>query len=304
MKALVLGGNGFIGSHLVDKLLAHEHDVRVFDRHADPFRHSLSNVEYVFGSFENHKLLSESLDGVDVVYHLICSTNPKTSNDDPAFDVSSNLINSIFLFEQCVAKGVKKVVFLSSGGAIYGNTQTSPIVETAETNPISSYGITKLAIEKYLHLFNHTSGLDYVILRPSNPYGPRQNVLKKQGLISVIIDKALRDEEIVVWGDGSAVRDYIYIDDLVDGIYRASMDSVEKVYNLGSGYGVSVNDLIGIVEHFVPSRLKVKYEEGRPFDVKNVFLDVSKAERDFGWKATTSLETGTYLTLGFIKGRV
>lgn len=240
MKALVLGGNGFIGSHLVDRLLLAGHGVRIFDRNEELYRRPLAGVEYCYADFGNRTLLAEALDGIDIVFHLISTTVPKTSNDDPAFDVMSNVVETIALLEKCVARGIKKVVFLSSGGTVYGAPAALPVSEDSPTNPECSYGITKLTIEKYLALFNHLYGLDYVVVRPSNPYGPRQNLLGIQGAISVFLGRVAARKPIEVWGDGQIVRDYVYVEDLVEGIYRAASRAV--VRRAGGRAGVLPSD--------------------------------------------------------------
>src|SRR5690349_8458886 len=214
MNCLVLGGNGFIGSHLVDKLLADGHSVRVFNRHEEHFRKPIASVEYQYGDFGNRELLMEALKGVDAVFHLISTTLPKTSNDDPAFDVQSNVVETVFLLEQCMARQVKKIIFISSGETAYGKPPTLRIPEKSPTDPECSYGITKLAIEKYLYLFWYLHGLDYTILRLANAYGERQRPTATQGAIPVFLERAMRNDEIVVWGNGSVVRDYIHVKDI------------------------------------------------------------------------------------------
>ena len=150
MNSLLLGGNGFIGSHLVDKLLASGHGVRVFDKYEEHYRKSIAGVEYFFGDFGNRGLVAKALDNVDIVFHLISTTLPQTSNDDPVFDVQSNVVETLLLLEQCVARKIQKLVFFSSGGTVYGRPKILPISEDSPTNPECSYGITKLIIEKYL----------------------------------------------------------------------------------------------------------------------------------------------------------
>ena len=189
MNVLVLGGNGFIGSHLVDRLCVEGHNVRVFDRQGELYRKPISGVEYYYGDFGNRALLDNAVKRVDIVFHGISTTVPSTSNDDPVFDVMSNVVETINLLEQCVKERVKKVVFVSSGGAVYGTPSVVPVSEDSPTNPESSYGITKLTIEKYLALFHRFYGLDYAIVRPSNPYGPRQNHLGNQGVIAVFMGR-------------------------------------------------------------------------------------------------------------------
>ena len=164
MNILVLGGNGFIGSHLVDKLLLEGHSVRVFDKNEEHYRIPVHNVEYCLAEFGNRGLLLEALNDIDIVVHLISTTVPKTSNDDPVFDVQSNIVETLFLLEQCVIKKVKKIIYASSGGAVYGIPDSLPVLEENQTNPICSYGICKLTIEKYLSLFKELYNLDYVII--------------------------------------------------------------------------------------------------------------------------------------------
>jgi UDP-glucose 4-epimerase len=301
MNVLVLGGNGFIGSHLVDKLLAEEHSVRVFDKYEEHYRKPLAGVDYCFGDFGNRGLLADALKDIDIVFHLISTTLPKTSNDDPAFDVQSNVIETIFLLEQCVARKVCKVVYVSSGGTIYGRPERLPIAEDSPTNPECSYGITKLANEKYFALFHHLYGLDYTIVRPSNPYGSRQNPIGIQGAISVFLGGVARGEKIEIWGDGEIVRDYIYIDDLVEGIcLSATVPSESRIFNLGSGTGYSLNEILQVIRRVTAQDIEVVYKEKRLFDVPQIYLDVRKSSEQLGWTPKTPLEAGIRETWKFI----
>lgn len=297
MKVLILGGNGFIGSHLVDKLLFEGHSVSVFDKYEEHYRKPLNGVDYRFGDFGNRGLLAEALMGMDMVFHLISTTLPKTSNDDPAFDVQSNVIESIFLLEKCVENHIKKVIFISSGGTVYGEPHTLPVSENHSTNPICSYGISKLMIEKYLALFKNLYGLEYVIVRPSNPYGKRQNPLGIQGAIPVFLGKVARNEPIEIWGDGQIVRDYIFIDDLIEGIYRAATyNTTSRVFNLGSGKGYSLNSLIEIIRDVVGNNLVVNYLKTRSFDVPEIYLDIKRAQQELSWAPVIPLDEGIRTT--------
>jgi len=301
MKILVLGGNGFIGSHLVDKLLFEGHFVRVFDKNDEHYRMALPDVDYHIGEFGNRGLLSDALEGIDVVVHLISTTLPKTSNDDPVFDIQSNVIESLFLLEQCVAKNIKKIIFTSSGGTIYGIPQTLPVPEENQTNPICSYGIGKLTIEKYLHLFKQLHNLNYVIIRPSNPFGTRQNPFGIQGVIPVFLGKIIRNEPIQIWGNGNIVRDYVYIEDLVDAFYHAIIyNKTSQVYNIGSGVGHSLNDLLSIMKNVTGHDLSVKYNNSRTYDVPEIYLDITRANKELNWEPHTSLEQGIQNTWDFI----
>lgn len=301
MNVLVLGGNGFIGSHIVDKLLQEGHTVRVFDKYEEHYRKPLARVEYCFGEFGNRGMLTESLKEIDVVFHLISTTLPKTSNDDPAFDVKSNVIESIYLLEKCVENKVKKIVYVSSGGTVYGVPKILPVSEDHFTSPLCSYGICKLTIEKYLALFKHLYGLDYVVLRLSNPYGERQNPLGIQGAVSVFLGKVARKETIEIWGDGEIVRDYIYVKDLVAGIYSAAiLNTSSQVFNLGCGTALSLNSLLKIIQDVVGGDLRVRYSQQRSFDVPAIYLDITRAQNELFWRPNTPIAVGIKKTWDFI----
>jgi UDP-glucose 4-epimerase len=301
MKVLILGGNGFIGSHLVDRLLCEGHAVRVFDKYEERYRRPLADVDYRTGDFGNRGLLADALQDIDTVFHLISTTLPKTSNDDPAFDVQSNVIETLFLLEQCAARKNVKVVFVSSGGTVYGKPRQLPIPEASPTEPECSYGITKLTIEKYLALYNHLHGLDYRIVRPSNPFGPRQNPDGIQGAIPVFLGRVARDEPIEIWGDGEVVRDYLYVEDFVDGLYRAACADVpERIFNIGSGRGHSLNEIVASIRTVTGRPVRVVHRQGRSFDVPQIYLDVSRAAEWLGWHPATSLDDGIGKTWEFV----
>jgi len=302
MKILILGGNGFIGSHLVDRLLGEGQTVRVFDKYEERYRKPLPLVDYRFGDFGNRGLLAEALVGIDTVIHLVSTSLPKTSNDDPAYDVQSNVIETLFLLEKCVEMGIKKVVFISSGGTVYGRPVQVPIPEDSPTEPQCSYGITKLTIEKYLALYQQLHGLDYTIVRPSNPFGSRQNPHGIQGAIPVFLGKAVQGEPVEIWGDGSVVRDYLYIDDLVEGIIQVlAYTGAQKVFNLGSGKGHSLNDLVRVIEAVMGSAVQVTYKEARSFDIPEIVLDITKAQRELNWSPRTEIKAGIQATWEFVR---
>lgn len=303
MNCLMLGGNGFIGSHLLDRLLSEGHSVRIFDKYDEHFRAPNPKVDYHYGDFGNRGLLKAALLDIDIVFHLITTTLPKTSNDDPAFDIQSNVVETIFLLEQCVAQKINKIIFISSGGTVYGVPKKLPITEDCPTNPECSYGITKLTIEKYLALFNHLYGLEYAIIRPSNPYGPRQNPAGIQGAISVFLGKVSQNLPIEVWGDGEIVRDYIFIGDLIDGIYKAAtINTSSRIFNLGSGEGKSLNQIIQIISKVTSCNVQTRFKMVRSFDVPKVLLDIGRAKEQLGWTPATTLENGIGETYKFVIG--
>ena len=293
MKALIIGGCGFIGSHLVGRLLEGGHEVRVYDRSPNRFAGLPEGAEFVEGELGNHGLIREATEGMEVVYHLVSTTLPKTSNDDPIYDVRSNLVDTVQLLETCVEAGVRKVVFSSSGGTVYGPPETVPITERHPTDPISSYGIVKLAIEKYLGLFYHLHGLDYAALRISNPYGPRQDPAGQQGAISVFLERIRTGRPITIWGDGGVVRDYLYVSDLTAALELASgTGTANKVFNVGYGSGASLNELIEFMSGVVGARPEVEYLPARSLDVPTSVLDVSRARTGLGWSPKVELEEG------------
>ncbi len=302
MKVLVLGGNGFIGSHVVDLLLAAGQKVRVFDRSPEHYRGPVKQVEYRLGSFDDTFQIAEALQGMDAVCHLISTTVPSTSNLDPVTDVKSNLINTLNLLEQMRKKDLRRILYLSSGGAVYGNPKSSPVSENFPLNPISSYGVVKLAIEKYLKMYQQLYGLQPIILRPSNPYGPRQGHVGVQGLIGTLLARMLAGETLEIWGDGSIVRDYMHVSDLARLCVSALASNTCGVFNAGSGVGYSINEVIKLIGEVADKELQVTYREGRSLDVKEIVLDISMATAQFGWKPTVALPNGIRDQMEWLKG--
>lgn len=292
MRAMVLGGTGFIGSHLVDRLLAEGHQVRVLSRSPERFRPPLAGVDYRLANLADIPALVEALTGIEVVYHLISSTVPSTSNHDPVFDIDSNLVSMVRLLQVIRDSGVRRLVYLSSGGTVYGTPQVLPIPESHPRRPICSYGIVKAAAENYLHMFHELYGLDYLVLRASNPYGERQGHYGVQGIIATFLNQLRRGEGLEVWGDGSLVRDFIHVEDLVRLGVKAGESERVGIYNAGSGRGHSIRELLELIGQAVGGELRVRWREGRRFDVPRVVLDIARAEADFGWRPEIDLADG------------
>ncbi len=301
MRFLLLGGGGFIGSHICDRLLKDGQEVRVFERQGCPRRNLLhldSDIEWIEGDFTDPACLRKAVKGIDVIFHLISTTVPGNSNDNPVSDISSNVIPTLNLLDMAVQAGVRKVIFFSSGGTVYGIPHNVPITEEHPTNPTSSYGIHKLMIEKYLALYFQLYGLDYSILRTSNPYGENQNPKWYQGAIAVFIYKALKGETVEIWGDGSVVRDYIYVGDVVDAAIKASKClHNEKIINIGSGTGLSLNDVLTEIETITGQSIDVRYSESRSFDVPVNILDISRAKRILDWYPRVKFTEGLKKTI-------
>jgi UDP-glucose 4-epimerase len=301
MKVLVIGGSGFIGSHVVDKLLAHQHSVRVFDRRPERFRAPLSGVDYRFGEFADEMTLVEALSGIDVVYHLVSTTVPGTADLDPKTDVRDNLIGTINLLESMQRLGLSRILFLSSGGTVYGVPEIVPIPETHALRPVNSYGIVKAAIEHYLQMYRRTRGFSPVIVRASNPFGPRQAHSGVQGVVSTFLRRILTGEPIEIWGDGTVVRDYLEVSDLAELCVRAGTSDREGAYNAGSGHGLSVNDVVEAVRKVTGADVKVIYKPARPVDVPRSVLDCSRAKNEFGWECVIGFDSGLSNTWNWLK---
>lgn len=296
MKVLIFGGSGFIGSHLADTLLRSGHEVTIFHQ-PGASRKNISQIEkevrIIEGEFYNSGDIAKAVAGTHVVVHLISSTLPGSSLSNPIYDVQTNVLGSIDLFDHCVKAGVQKVIFVSSGGTVYGIPQHIPINESHPLNPISPYGISKMAIEKYLGMYHYHYGLDNTVLRLSNPFGERQDSSRGQGVIAAWMHRISKGEPIEIWGDGSIVRDYIYIQDAVEAIALAMFTSAaEKVFNVGSGRGSSLSDLHLLLERQLEKSIAVKYQGGQHADVPSNILDISLIARTMGWHPRTDIEQG------------
>jgi len=302
---LVLGGAGFIGSHLAEALAQEGRRVRIFDRpHVDrlPLFPRARGFDIFTGDFLNPRALAPALEGAELVFHLVSTTLPKSSNDHPAYDVESNVLGTLRLIELCREQGVKKLLFVSSGGTVYGVPRTTPVAEDHPTEPTSSYGIHKLMVEKYLALAHHLHGLDYRIVRPANLYGPRQRLDIAQGAVAVFLDRALRDQAIQIWGDGSVVRDYVYVADAVDAILKAArFEGAQRIFNIGTGKGTTLNELIAEITKLLGRPVKVERGAARALDVPVNVLDASLAARHLGWRASTSLGDGLRRTCEWLR---
>lgn len=303
-RCIIYGGAGFIGSHIAEDLLSRDFDVTVFDKtNVSPrnILHLINDLNYVEGDFDNEKDIAGSVKGHDYVVHLVSSTLPGVSNLNPYFDIETNLKSSLHLFEECVKNRIKKVIFVSSGGTVYGNPLKLPIDESHPTNPITSYGIVKLTIEKYLGLFKQLKGLNYTVLRFSNPFGERQNPKLGQGLIVTLLHKIKNKRPIVIWGDGKVVRDYFYIRDGVKSIHKAFYDtSKNSVYNISSGKGLSINQILAKFRRILNLEFDVKYSNARNFDIGKNILDNRLASKFLGWRPQTNFDTALRKTWRYI----
>lgn len=305
MKVLLIGGCGFVGSHVADALLARGLRVRILDRRPEQFRPPLPSVEYQFGDFGDTSKLVEALAGVDVVVHLASTTVPETANLDPIADIEGNLIATVRMLRTMRTSPPRKIIYLSSGGTVYGVPQIDPVPETHPLKPINSYGIVKLAVEHYLYQEHALHGQDYVVLRASNPYGPRQGRLGVQGIIGTHLWKSAKNEPLEVWGDGSVVRDFVHVRDLARLCADAAVSDVTGCFNAGSGTGASVKSIVHAISQIVSKDrqdpAEIVYKPGRPYDVPRIVLDITRARQSFGWSPEIALDQGLAETWEWVR---
>jgi UDP-glucose 4-epimerase len=293
MRVLLIGGCGFVGSHVADEFLAQGWEVMILGNSPEKFRDPSPYVTYIHGRAGDRMLLDAAMaQSIDCVVHLASSTVPSTSNSNTGFDVRSNLVEALELLECCVKHKVRKLVLASSGGTVYGIPKQLPITEDDPTNPICSYGIVKLALEKYLQLYHRLHGLEYVVLRISNPYGPRQDPKHVQGVVSVFAGKLLENQPVTIWGTGQAVRDFIHVQDLSRLFYAAAVSRVTGVFNASSGVGVSINELLAIMIAQFGVQAQVTRVASRACDVPATVLSCRRAKSVFGWEPQISIERG------------
>lgn len=306
MRYLVMGGTGFIGSHLVDELADCSEPVRVLSRGLTTQAQwpRQPGVEFVAADFSGAAGVEAAVRGCEVVFHLVSTTLPKSSNENPLFDLETNVGGTLGLLEAARRNGVKKIVFISSGGTVYGRPRATPIPEGHPTDPICAHGVAKLAIEKYLHLYHALHGLDYCVLRVANAYGARQRAEQAQGAVGVLLERALGGGAFEIWGDGSVIRDYVYVTDVARALVEAARYRGDgKVFNIGTGRGTSLNELAGFVEQASGRKVQRVYRPARLFDVGENVLDVTRARAQLGWSPRVTLEDGLRRTLAWRTGR-
>jgi len=299
-KVLITGGNGFIGSYLSDKLSQNNFNVVVVDKFDELFREPIKSIKQIRCEIDDFDKYSKELKQTEILFHLAATFSPSSSKEKYKSEIISNLFSSIDLFERAAKSGVRKIVLFSSGGSVYGNHKISKIGEGAQTNPISTYGINKLIIEKYLKFFAKKYDFDFLIVRPSNPYGPRQNFDGKQGVISIFLKKIIDGDKISIFGSGNDKKDYIYIDDLISLLFILIKNNCKGTYNLGSGLGYSINDFLKIFKSTLNLDFKINFCETQNYDVVSFILDNSKVLNHNKFKFTP-IHDGIKKTYNWIK---
>lgn len=294
---LITGGAGFIGSHLVDALIQQDHQVVVVDNlstgnidniksHGAFYKEDITDSHMIKKIFNKHQF--------DYVFHLAAQINLRHSIKEPAFDAHTNVVGSLNIIENCIRTGVKKIIFSSTGGAIYSPEAKLPWDEQSITNPQSPYGLAKLTIEKYLQLYQ----LPYVALRYSNVYGPRQNSKGEAGVISIFIEKALRNENLVIFGDGKQTRDFIFVEDVVKANLLAM--ELEGIYNVSSNTQVSVNEIAEIILKKINSQSQIIRANPIAGELLHTKLSSEKLTAK-GWSPGQDTETGIEKTIEYFR---
>ena len=305
LRCTVLGANGFIGTNLCLSLISLGASVRGCGRSAFARLELGDKVDWFqFDITKNDGNVRNIIKDSDFVVHLVSTLLPAQSNLEQVRDVEENLIGTLRLLDCCKDAGIRRVIFASSGGTVYGPQLNMPINETVLPNPICSYGIVKATTENYLHLYRHLYGLDFVALRISNPFGQYQ-MPHDQGLVAALIGKALTGSTVDIWGDGSAVRDYIYVDDVVNAIVIAmalEKPDAPRVYNIGSGVGRTVKEVFEAINTVHGSILEVNRHPTRSVDVAKNILDISLASAQLGWRPCTDWTYALEKTYDWLRG--
>ena len=303
---LVTGGAGFIGTHLVDALIDRGEHVTVIDNlSTSALKHLHTDAEFINQDIcdpEVTQLINEL--NPKALYHLAAQASVAVSAREPLTDLNINVIGTINILE-----GIRELhhrprfTFFSTGGAVYGDLDESalPARETIDAKPLSPYAVSKLAIEHYLRVYGHLYDLNYTIVRPANVYGPRQNPDGEAGVIAIFTQAMLEGRQITIFGHGNDQRDYIYISDFIDGVLTLADSNLPGPYNIGTGYGVSVNEIHDVLSELISTANPAEYGPPRAGDIPKIWLDVTAAKNDLGWQAKTSFQDGIWKTVDWFR---
>lgn len=305
IKVLVTGGAGFIGSHLVDRLVQEGNEVVVIDDLSTGKRKQVNKK----AQFYKMDIRSKRIERVFrkerplIVVHLAAQMNVRLSTEDPVFDAEVNILGTINLLEHAVKNGVRKVSFASSGGAVYGEQEVFPAAESHRTDPLSPYGISKLAGEKYLAYYTNTMGLRHAIMRFGNVYGPRQEPEGEAGVIAIFSKLMLDGGQPIINGTGKQTRDFVYVDDVVESLMVTLDEDIQGIFNVGTGQEATVNECYGIIKELTNSSCKDLYGAAKKGEQFRSVLDVRKLREGFDWEPQVSLAEGLKMTVEFFKAQ-
>ncbi len=306
MKILVTGGAGFIASHIADAFIHEGHQVFILDNLSSGFKENISFKAKFINADIRDKSLSDLFneEKFDVVNHHAAQMDVRRSVKDPAFDADTNIIGTINLLQNCIRTGVKKFMFASTGGAVYGEQNYFPADENHPASPLSPYGISKLSVEKYLYFYSVQYNLNYTILRYANIYGPRQNPHGEAGVVAIFTMKLLNDEQPIINGSGKQTRDYVFVDDVVKANLLTLNDTSNEVYNIGTGKETDVNELFNKLNKITKKNKEEIHGPAAPGEQMRSVITSDKIYKKFNWRPDTLLEDGLVKTVEFFKNKL
>lgn len=305
MKILVTGGAGFIASHVADAYLAQGHEVAVLDDLSRGFRHNVdSRAAFYHGDIQDAAFVESVFAEVkpEVVNHHAAQMDVRRGVREPIFDVRVNILGSLNILQSIVAHKTRHIVYISTAGAAYGEPKEFPVPEDYPINPITPYGVSKHTVEHYLYTFSHLYGFTYVVLRYGNVYGPRQSSQGEAGVFAVFCEQMMAGIQPVIYGDGTKLRDYVYIDDVVSANVAALHKGYGEIFNVASGVGTSDEQVFRLLRDLLgKSDVMPRYVPRRPGEIDRIWLDISKARRLLNWVPTTALPDGARRTADYFR---
>ena len=306
MKILVTGGAGFIASQIADAYLREGHEVYVLDNLSTGFLKNVNPNAHFIKSDISSPSLVELFEKVkfDVVNHHAAQIDVRKSVNDPIFDANTNILGTINLLQACIKTGVKKFMFASTGGAVYGEQEYFPADEKHPTNPVSPYGITKLSIEKYLYFYKNEYGLKHTILRYANVYGPRQNPFGEAGVVAIFANKLLRNENPTINGDGEQTRDYVFVEDIVKANVTTLRDENSDIFNVGTSIETSVNELFASINLIAGGKAEERHGPAPKGEQARSVITSDKLLKRFNWRPSIKIDEGLKKTFEFFKSNI
>jgi UDP-glucose 4-epimerase len=305
MKIIVTGGAGFIGSHLVDKLIEGDNDVAIIDNLSTGKIENLNQK----AAFYNVDICDSRVKAIfekekpEIIFHLAAQINVRESVNDPVADAQTNILGSLNIFENARICGTKKIIFISTGGAIYGEAAIIPTPENYLELPLSPYGVAKLAVEKYLHYYSKVFNINYAILRLANVYGPRQNSNGEAGVIAIFCDKILSGNMPVIYGSGEQTRDFVYVEDIVSAALAAIAFPNNSIYNIGTGLETDINQIFSKLKRLADFVGQVDRKSAKSGEQMRSCLDCSKAISELKWHPRYDLDSGLSKTIEWFKSK-
>jgi UDP-glucose 4-epimerase len=304
VRVLVTGGAGFIGSHVAEGFLADGHEVAVLDNLSTGFRRNVpAAAQFYHGDIREAEFLRRVFEEFrpEVVDHHAAQMDVRKSLVDPVFDAETNILGSLKLILESVRTGVKRIIYISTGGAVYGEPKRLPVDEQHPVNPECAYGITKHTVEHYLELYRILNGLNYVVLRYPNVFGPRQNPHGEAGVNAIFIGLMLEGKTPTIFGNGEQLRDYVYVSDVVEANRRALVKGDGEILNIGSGIGTSVNEIYRRLRDILGFPHPAQYAAARTGEIQKVYLDARKAAKLLGWTPKVSFDDGLRRTVEWFR---